>query len=91
MKLYSYTCTNPGCRCGNPLLPKYPEGHRSRMWSYCDACYVRIFPKASVKKRLTKVAKSQPTITAERCSMCSGLYDPSTVANADMLLCQRCY
>ena len=64
------------------------------MWSYCDECYIRIFPKAAAKKGLikkTEVLKQNDTKVMERCSRCCRIYDPQTVFNADMILCWFCY
>ncbi len=95
MALYSTNCTNPGCKCGNPPLPKYPSGNRSKMWAYCNDCYARIFPKAAAKKGITTTTKviKQTTDTKimERCSRCCRVYDPQTVFNPDMFLCWFCY
>lgn len=98
MHLYADRCTNKGCRCGNPILPKFPEGNRSRGWAYCNDCYIRIFPKAAAKKRLievpkavVKTVKQNNTKGGEVCSRCSRIYDPETVYSPDMLLCWFCY
>ena len=94
MSLYATHCTNKGCKCGNPPLPKHPEGNRSKMWAYCNDCYIRIFPEAAKKKGLvnnTQVHKQTSTKVMERCSYCCRIYDPQTVFNADMMLCSFCY
>jgi hypothetical protein len=36
------------------------EGFRSKGWAYCEACYIRRFPKAAEERGLTKKAQPSP-------------------------------
>ena len=48
-KLFAQSCTNPGCQ------DEHPEPIvRSKGWSYCRNCYIRIYPKAALRKGIVR-------------------------------------